>query len=141
MLQWLGLTRRLSVAAVTSATAYFDHLIHHHSHPQWVFHYCTQIINSLKTMAKLGQGQEGPMSAHVLQQLSGTPYACSSLSQLSSRPGNLVYRGILTRPLNIKSEEAASRSVIIKYSTTLDVLRSVIMDLCHTAVLQVERRF
>ncbi|KAL6690900.1 kinase-like domain-containing protein [Trichoderma pleuroticola] len=54
---------------------------------------------------------------HVLQQLSDTVYACSSLSPLSSRPGNSVYRGALIRPLPAK-DEAPVRTVIIKHSTT-----------------------
>ncbi|KAH8904933.1 hypothetical protein BR93DRAFT_881392 [Coniochaeta sp. PMI_546] len=53
----------------------------------------------------------------VLEQLSRTPYACSSLSQLSTRPGNYVYRGMLLQPtLGSNSAE----TVIIKHTTNPD---------------------
>ncbi|KAL7904943.1 kinase-like domain-containing protein [Trichoderma velutinum] len=62
-------------------------------------------------------GDADAASKHVLQRLSDTVYACSSLSPLSSRPGNFVYRGILIHPLSAK-DEAPVRTVIIKHCTT-----------------------
>lgn len=62
-------------------------------------------------------GDADAASKHVMQQLSDTVYACSSLSPLSSRPGNFVYRGVLVRPLPAK-DEAPMQTVIIKHSTT-----------------------
>ncbi|QYS97796.1 Phosphotransferase enzyme family protein [Trichoderma simmonsii] len=62
-------------------------------------------------------GDADTASKHVLQQLSDTVYACSSLSPLSSRPGNFVYRGVLVHPLSAK-DEAPVRTVIIKHCTT-----------------------
>ncbi|KKP00485.1 hypothetical protein THAR02_07398 [Trichoderma harzianum] len=62
-------------------------------------------------------GDAHATSKHVLHQLSGTVYACSSLSPLSSRPGNFVYRGVLLHPLCAK-DKAPVRTVIIKHYTT-----------------------
>ncbi|KAF3017071.1 hypothetical protein E8E14_006232 [Neopestalotiopsis sp. 37M] len=52
----------------------------------------------------------------VLQRLSQTRYACSSLSTLATRPANFVYRGVLIEPLPAKDGSAAT-SVIVKHST------------------------
>lgn len=58
----------------------------------------------------------------LLDQLSQTPYACSSLSRpLSSREGNVVYRGVLATPLHIGQDGAMATSIIIKHSTTTDI--------------------
>lgn len=62
-------------------------------------------------------GDADAASKHVLQQLSDTVYACSSLSPLSSRPGNFVYRGVLVHPLSAK-DEAPVGTIIIKHCTT-----------------------
>ena len=55
------------------------------------------------------------ISKQILQQLGGTPYACSSLLPLASRPGNYVYRGILLQPFP-PEDGNAGRSIIIKLS-------------------------
>lgn len=76
------------------------------------------------------------ISAKVLKQLSQTVYACSSLTQLSSRPGNFVYRGILCQPFT-RQDGTPVASIIIKHCTqdeTTDqdnprnVMRCVSMD-------------
>ncbi len=72
------------------------------------------------------QAEEDPTSKNLLAQLSGTRYACSSLTPLASRPANFVYRGVLATPLTTQDGDVAS-SVIIKYCTDpVDVARSVI---------------
>ncbi|EHK25852.1 uncharacterized protein TRIVIDRAFT_128460, partial [Trichoderma virens Gv29-8] len=58
------------------------------------------------------------VSKRLLQRLSDTVYACSSLSQLSSRPGNFVYRGVLVHPLPVQVETPA-RTIIIKHSVNV----------------------
>jgi hypothetical protein len=80
-------------------------------------------------MAPLQQVEEDAIATQVLQQLSRTPYACSSLTQQSTRPGNFVYRGVLAQPLAIQ-DVATAGSIIIKHSTNapLDAMRCVIMD-------------
>jgi hypothetical protein len=71
-------------------------------------------------MTNMSRNENDTIASNLLQQLSQTPYACSSLSQpLSSRDGNLVYRGVLATPLHI-GQGAAVKSVIIKSSTTTD---------------------
>jgi hypothetical protein len=68
-------------------------------------------------MAPLEPAGEHAISTKLLQQLSRTPYACSSLSPpLSSRPGNCVYRGILAQPIRTQ-DGATAKSIIIKHST------------------------
>ena len=68
-------------------------------------------------MAPLELAETDAIPTRLLQQLSQTPYACSLLSPpLSSRPGNLVYRGILARPIRTE-DGATTNSVIIKHST------------------------
>lgn len=53
----------------------------------------------------------------LLQLLLRTPYACSSLSPpLSSRPGNIVYRGILAQPIHAQDGTTA-KSIIVKHYT------------------------
>ncbi|KAF3012249.1 hypothetical protein E8E14_011172 [Neopestalotiopsis sp. 37M] len=66
-------------------------------------------------MASLDQSEED-ISTKVLQYLSQTPYACSSLSRLMTREDNFVYRGALTHPLSLQ-DGGAAESVIIKHST------------------------
>ncbi|EAW08017.1 uncharacterized protein ACLA_027390 [Aspergillus clavatus NRRL 1] len=48
--------------------------------------------------------------ALVSQEVSQTPYACSTLTQLSGGTANFVYRGILSRPL-----EDGTKTIIIKH--------------------------
>jgi hypothetical protein len=68
-------------------------------------------------MALLEPAEEDAIPMQLLQQLSRTPYVCSSLSSpLSSRPGNLVYRGILAQPIRTQ-DGATVQTIIIKHST------------------------
>ncbi|KAH8757152.1 kinase-like domain-containing protein [Hyaloscypha sp. PMI_1271] len=68
-------------------------------------------------MAPLEPAEEDAIPMQLLQQLSRTAYVCSSLSSpLSSRPGNLVYRGILAQPIRTP-DGATVQSIIIKHST------------------------
>lgn len=70
-------------------------------------------------MTNMTRDENDTIASNLLQQLSQTPYACSSLSQpLSSRDGNLVYRDVLATPL--QDGTAMVKSVIIKHSTTTD---------------------
>lgn len=60
---------------------------------------------------------EDVVATQILRHLSRTQYACASLSSpLSSRPGNFVYRGILSQPIDIQGGGTA-KSIIIKQST------------------------
>lgn len=69
------------------------------------------------------QLEEDRVAARLIQQLSLTPYACSSLTQQSTRPGNYVYRGNLLKRLD-KKLGFSSHSVIIKHtSETVDERR------------------
>ncbi|KAK6082666.1 phosphotransferase enzyme family protein [Seiridium cupressi] len=70
-------------------------------------------------MATSTETGEDTVSAKVLQQSSRTPYACSSLTQLSSRPVNFAYRDVLSQPFTTQNGMTAG-SIIIKHST--DVL-------------------
>ena len=90
----------------------------------------------LTKMAPLEQVEEDNISVSVLQELLKTPYACSSLTQLTGGTANFVYRGTLTRPLPAQNGSTA-KSVIIKHSADfvavnrdfpLDVTRCVIYD-------------
>ncbi|KAH8898608.1 hypothetical protein GQ53DRAFT_710494 [Thozetella sp. PMI_491] len=70
-------------------------------------------------MASLQQVDEDAIPAKALELLSQTTYACSSISEpLATRPGNYVYRGILSQPLTGQDGVVAT-SVIIKYSIDL----------------------
>ncbi|PMD41903.1 hypothetical protein L207DRAFT_511661 [Hyaloscypha variabilis F] len=69
-------------------------------------------------MAQLQQAENDAMPVQILQQLSQTPYACTSVTQQSTRPGNFVYRGVLAQPLTLQNGGRAS-SIIIKHSTDL----------------------
>ncbi|EED22207.1 conserved hypothetical protein [Talaromyces stipitatus ATCC 10500] len=66
-------------------------------------------------MAILRIEEDDTVPTRLLQQLSQTAYACSSLSPpLSSRDGNAVYRGALTKPIQ---DGTTVESIIIKYTT------------------------
>ncbi|KIN08845.1 hypothetical protein OIDMADRAFT_111115 [Oidiodendron maius Zn] len=68
-------------------------------------------------MAPLEPAGEDAIPTKLLQQLSQTPYACSSpLLPLSTRPGNFVYRGILAEPIRTQ-DGATAKSIIIKHYT------------------------
>lgn len=74
------------------------------------------ICRAMSTMALPQQETKDVVSAKVLKQLSNTRYACSSLEQLSTRPGNFVYRGVLSQPFTTQDGTVATR-IIIKHST------------------------
>jgi hypothetical protein len=50
------------------------------------------------------------ISTLVSQELSETPYECSSLTRLSGGTANFVYRGILARPL-----QDGTKTIIVKH--------------------------
>jgi hypothetical protein len=86
-------------------------------------------------MAPLNQAEEDAIAASIVQELSETPYACTSLTQLTGGTANFVYRGFLAQPLPA-DDGSTAKSVIIKHSTDfvainrdfpLDVTRCVIM--------------
>lgn len=86
-------------------------------------------------MAPFSQAEKEELFAQLLQDLSQTPYACSSLAQLSGGTANFVFRGILAQPISSQDGTGASKTVIIKHSMEfvsgnrnflLDVSRSVI---------------
>ena len=88
-------------------------------------------------MPPLDQAEEDALSTRVLQELSETPYACSSLTQLTGGTANFVYRGTLAQPLPTLNGSTA-KSIIVKHSTDfaatnrdfpLDVTRCVTMTL------------
>lgn len=60
------------------------------------------------------QAEEDAISASILQELSGTQYACPSITQLTGGSANFVYRGTLSQPLGAPS---SAKTVIIKHST------------------------
>ncbi|KAK4160448.1 kinase-like domain-containing protein [Cladorrhinum sp. PSN259] len=68
-------------------------------------------------MAPLTQAEEASISASILQELSETPYACSSLTQLTGGTANFVYRGNLARPFPANDGLTIAKTVIIKHST------------------------
>lgn len=65
-------------------------------------------------MSTVDRAVDDTVPTALLQQLLRSPYACSSLSPLSSRPGNFVYRGILARPIPAQDDTAA-KSIIVKH--------------------------
>ena len=54
--------------------------------------------------------------AKLLEYLSKTPYACTSLEQLSTRPANYVFRGKLAQPIT-EEDATTSSTVIVKHTT------------------------
>lgn len=74
-------------------------------------------------MAPLNQEEKDALVSRVTQELSGTPYACSSLTQLTNGTTNFVFRGELVKPIPADNGESGSGSgstattVIIKHST------------------------
>ncbi|KAH9993652.1 kinase-like domain-containing protein [Xylariaceae sp. FL0662B] len=81
-------------------------------------------------MAPLEQSEKDELTARILQQLSKTPYACSSLAQLTNGTTNFVFRGTLTKPFSytlqpqndFDQSTATARTVIVKYSTDFAAL-------------------
>jgi hypothetical protein len=93
-------------------------------------------------MGPLQQAEKDVLSAQILQKLSQTLYASSSLTELSGGTANFVFRGILAQPLPIQDRSIATstKSVIIKHSTDfaainrdspLDISRCVSSLLSH----------
>ncbi|KAH6681391.1 kinase-like domain-containing protein [Halenospora varia] len=78
-------------------------------------------------MPPLEQSEKDELLAHILRELSKTPYACDSLIQLTNGTTNFVFRGTLTQPLHLHlpnglEEETATaieatNTVIVKHST------------------------
>jgi hypothetical protein len=74
-------------------------------------------------MAPLEQSETDEITAQILQQLSKTPYACSSLTRLTNGTTNFVFRGTLTRPLplcprdGLEEGTSTAKTVIVKHST------------------------
>jgi hypothetical protein len=79
-------------------------------------------------MAPLEQSEKDELTARILQQLSKTPYACSSLTQLTNGTTNFVFRGTLTQPLRLQNrvEEGTglmiTKTVVLKHYTAFAAL-------------------
>lgn len=95
-------------------------------------------------MAPPDQFEEDAILSGVLQELSVTPYACSSLTKLTGGTANFVYRGALTQPL-VAQDGSTAGTVIIKHSTNfvavnrdfpLDVMRCVIIPVSNSVSLR-----
>jgi hypothetical protein len=99
-------------------------------------------------MAPLSQLEEDKITAQILEQLSKTHYACSSLTRLTNGTTNFVFRGTLTQPLpdhvryGLEGEMATTtvKTVVVKHSTgfaalnkdlPIDVSRSVITSFSY----------
>lgn len=78
-------------------------------------YYLFRTDHTLDILMMLRQMAEDAKSKQILLQLARSPYACSSLLPLSSRPGNNVYRGILVQPVTARDGDVA-KTIIIKYS-------------------------
>ncbi|KAM7218337.1 Protein kinase-like domain containing protein [Rhypophila decipiens] len=66
------------------------------------------------------QAEEDAIAAGIIQELSKTRYACSSVTQLTGGTVNFVYRGTLTQPLSWPDADdggPTKTTVIIKHST------------------------
>ncbi|KAI0853629.1 kinase-like domain-containing protein [Daldinia vernicosa] len=69
-------------------------------------------------MAPLSQAEKDALISKVLGQLSGTPYACSSLTHLTNGTTNFVFRGKLAHPIRADGgDQSTTTTVIIKHST------------------------
>ncbi|KAB5558289.1 kinase-like domain-containing protein [Coniochaeta sp. 2T2.1] len=88
-------------------------------------------------MAPLSTAEEDALPSELLRQLSQTPYACSSLTQLSGGSANFVYRGILTQPLaSTSGQKAVEKTVIVKHSTGfLSVNRDFALDVSRCLLI------
>lgn len=75
--------------------------------------------------------EEDTVSSRVQQQLLSTPYACSLLSRLPTRPANFVYRGILTRSVHNGNDTASS--IIIKLSDADQSFDGALLDSIATS--------
>ncbi|ORY61717.1 kinase-like domain-containing protein [Pseudomassariella vexata] len=87
-------------------------------------------------MAPLDKAEEDALIQQILEQLSQTPYACSSLTKLSGGTANFLYRGTLLQSLYSQdgATKATTKTVVVKSSTNfaaanrdfpLDVTRCV----------------
>ncbi|KAK7757531.1 hypothetical protein SLS62_000546 [Diatrype stigma] len=68
-------------------------------------------------MAPLEQSEKDEIAANILQQLASTPFACSSLLQLTNGTTNFVFRGTLIRPVPSPEGSGAVETVIVKHSS------------------------
>lgn len=74
-------------------------------------------------MAPLNQEEKDAIFSKVLQGLSGTPYACSSLTQLTNGTTNFVFRGELVKPIPTDNGSGSTATtVIIKHSAEFAAL-------------------
>ncbi len=67
-------------------------------------------------MAPLAQAEKDALTSQILQDLAGTPYACSSLTKLTNGTTNFVSRGLLNQPLH-DGTALTTKSIIVKHST------------------------
>ncbi|KAI0975548.1 kinase-like domain-containing protein [Xylaria arbuscula] len=69
-------------------------------------------------MTLLSQKEKYDLVHNVLQALSETPYACSSLTHLTNGTTNFVFRGKLVRPIRGEESESSviASTVIVKHS-------------------------
>lgn len=75
-------------------------------------------------MTPLDPSEKDELTAQILLQLSKSPYACSSLTQLTNGTTNFVFRGTLIQPLCPRDSPedgkvtSNTQTVIIKHSTS-----------------------
>ncbi|KAI0857195.1 kinase-like domain-containing protein [Xylaria cubensis] len=67
-------------------------------------------------MASLSDEEKDTLLFKVRQVLSETPYACSSLVQLTNGTTNFVFRGELAKPIFDEATENTTSTVIVKHS-------------------------
>ncbi|KAK3293562.1 kinase-like domain-containing protein [Chaetomium fimeti] len=67
-------------------------------------------------MPPLSKTEEQAIADRIVEELSQTPYALSSITQLHGGTANFVFRGTLAKPLPAEDESTAT-TVIIKHST------------------------
>jgi hypothetical protein len=85
-------------------------------------------------MAPFEQTEKDEITARIMQRLSKTPYACSALTRLTNGTTNFVFRGTLTQPLDLSSEQdikerisaAIIQTVIVKHATAFSPLNKVL---------------
>lgn len=94
-------------------------------------------------MALLEQEMDSIVS-NISQELSATPFACSSLTRLTNGTTNFVFRGELVKPISVDGSGGGgsdATTVIIKYAApyaamnkkfALDVSRAVCILPCQT---------
>ncbi|CAM1508891.1 Fc.00g026300.m01.CDS01 [Cosmosporella sp. VM-42] len=67
-------------------------------------------------MASLTQTERDEIVAQILQDLSQTSFACTSLTPVSGGTVNFVFRGILTRHFPSRNETSMVKTIIIKHA-------------------------